>query len=162
MDVARTLFMVGALAATFVVSGSGEKPTIGGKPNLSGAWQMESSTAGDQSPTWTITQLQDTIRIKESVADRVTTDVECSTRAVDCATRVDGKEASVTFYFNGPVLVQFTRKGKDVTKVRRTLSEDGQKLTMEVTPYVPAGDPKTVILVRTAGQVEGQSSANVK
>ena len=159
----QILCIVGALAATFATSASAEQPMIEGKPDLSGAWKVESATAGDQSPTWIITQSENKIHIQESIAPgKVITDVECGTKAVDCPARVDGKDATVVFYFNGPMLVQLTRKGKDVTKVRRTLSEDGQKIKMEIFPYVPAGDPRTVVLVRAAGQGREQSSAKVQ
>jgi hypothetical protein len=161
--VTRTPCMLGVLGATFVIMAVGEQPMIEGKPDLSGAWQIETSTAGDQVPQWSIDQTLDKIHIKESLElGKVTTDVECGTKAVECPGRVDGKDASVVFYFNGPILVQITRKGKEVTKVRRTLSDDGQKITMEVIPYVPAGDPKTVVLVRAAGQPQQQSSAKVQ
>jgi hypothetical protein len=40
------------------------------------------------------------------------------------------------------------RRGKNVNRVRRTLSEDGQKMSVEMIPLLPAGKPHTTVLVR--------------
>ena len=145
------------LAAALAASATGEQPMINGKPDLSGKWQAESK--GSQ--TWVIEQAPDSVSILElTSADKTQTDVRCGLNGKECSGRVNGEDAKVVFYFNGPMLVQITTQGKNVSKTRRTLSEDGQRITVEYIPLVPEGKPETRVLVR-AQTSESQSAAQL-
>src|SRR4051812_1655745 len=112
---------IASLILTMALPVLAEQPTINGKPDFSGKWRLETTSDSSQ-PQWTIEQAPDTIYIRELTGDGKTdTDVRCSVRAKDCSGRVNGHDANVVFYYNGPMLVQFTRMGNKVTKVRRTM-----------------------------------------
>ena len=133
---------------------SAEKPMINGKPDFSGAWQAEASGTA----RWTIEQRPDGIAIREvSLSGKPITEVRCGVDGKECSGRVDGGDAATVFYFNGPMLVQMTTRKDKVTKTRRTLSPDGQRITMEVIPINPPGDTEKVVLVR-AGDSSAQTS----
>jgi hypothetical protein len=141
----RKYLLVAMLALLAVTASVAEQPTINGKPDFSGTWKAESN----DSVTWVIEQTEDSISIREMGADKkANTDVRCSTRGADCDGRVDGDLVKAAFYYNGPALVATMRRGKNVNRVRRTLSEDGQKMSVEMIPLLPAGKPHTTVLVR--------------
>jgi hypothetical protein len=137
---------VALLALLAVTPSMAEQPTINGKPDFSGTWKAESN----DSNTWVIEQTEDSISIREMGADKKTnTDIRCSTRGADCNGRVEGDDVKAAFYYNGPALVATMRRGKSVNRVRRTLSDDGQKMSVEMIPLLPAGKPHTIVLVRS-------------
>jgi hypothetical protein len=143
---ARKYQMVAILAFLAVTPSMAEQRTINGKPDFSGTWRAESK----DSVTLNIEQTADSISIREVGEDKkANTEVRCSTKGADCSGRVDGEEVTVAFYYNGPALVETVRRGSSVDRVRRTMSDDGQKLTVEVIPLVPAGKPHTTVLIRT-------------
>ena len=141
----RTYLVIPMLALLAVTPSIGEQPTINGKPDFSGTWKPESNDA----VTRVIEQTEDSISIREMGADKkLNTEVRCGTRGADCDGRVDGENVKAAFYYNGPALVATVRQGNNVNRVRHTLSDDGQKLTVETIPLVPAGKPQTVVLMR--------------
>jgi hypothetical protein len=136
-----------------------DQPTINGKPDFSGKWRLESSQESSAS-TSIIEQAPDTISIRELTAEgKAESELRCSVKAKDCSGKVNGRDANLVFYFNGPMLVQFTRMGSKVTKVRRTLSEDGKKMTVEVMPMEPYGKPEKLTLVRADATDQKTSTA---
>jgi hypothetical protein len=142
---ARKYQIVGILALLAVTPSMAEQRTINGKPDFSGTWKAESN----DSVTWNIEQTADSISIREIGEDKkANTEVRCNTKGADCAGRVDGDEVTVAFYYNGPALVETVRRGSSVDRVRRTISDDGQRMTVEVIPLLPAGKPHTTVLIR--------------
>jgi hypothetical protein len=141
----RKYLVVAMLALWAVTPSMAEQPTINGKPDFSGTWKAESNN----SVTSIIEQTEDSISIREIGANKkANTDVRCGTRGAECNGRVDGDDVKAAFYYNGPSLVATVRRGKSVNRVRRTLSDDGQKMSVEVIPLLPAGNPHTTVLVR--------------
>jgi hypothetical protein len=127
-----------------------------GKPDFTGTWQVEGKTT----EAVAIEQTEDNISIREVTdAGKAQTEVKCGMKGSECTGRVAGEEAKIVFYFSGPMLVQTTDNGKEVYRTRRTLSEDGKKITEEVVPIVPPGKPETRTLVKAAAATEVQSAA---
>ena len=132
-------------AALMLMAANAAQPTIEGKPDFSGTWRMESQ----DSKSWVIQQEPGSIHIRNAEgSEKEKTDVRCGLMGEECSGRIEGDKAKVVFYYNGPTLVQMTTRGKNVSKIRRTLSDDGNRITVEITPYVPAGDKETLVLVR--------------
>jgi hypothetical protein len=145
MRMARKYPVLTMLALLAVAPSPAEQRTINGKPDFSGTWKAESN----DSVTWKIEQTADSIWIREIGEDKkANTEVRCGTKGADCSGRVDGDEVTVAFYYNGPTLVQTVRRGSSVDRVRRTIADDGQRMTIEVIPLVPAGKPLTTVLIR--------------
>jgi hypothetical protein len=112
------------------------------KLDISGTWRLGSS-ASDSAKVIVIQQGVDEINIREvDTSGKVQTDVKCSTRGVECPIKINGDAAKVTYYFNGPTLVELVWRGKNVTKTRRSLSPDGEKMIVEVMAMNPPGDPE--------------------
>jgi hypothetical protein len=110
------------------------------RPNFSGKWKAEAN-AGES-----VEILQDEDSIRLAVAGQP--EIACNTMGKDCDVKLGGKPAKVSFYFNGPMLVEFRTEGERVTKIRRKLSEDGTRLTMEIMPLSPSGKTREVIWIR--------------
>jgi hypothetical protein len=126
------------------------------KPDFTGTWQVEGKTTEE----FAIEQTKDTISIRETAnSGKAQTEVKCGMKGSECTGRVAGEEAKIVFYFSGPMLVQTTDNGKEVYRTRRTLSDDGRKITEEVVPLVPPGKPETRMLVKAGAAAEVQSAA---
>lgn len=153
-----------ALLVFVAVAGTAwaEQPAISGKPDFSGKWRQESDPDNSRSALLIIEQASDTIWLRESSgSDRPETDLKCSVKAKDCSGRVKGHSANVVFYYNGDKLIQITRIGDNVTKIRRSLSADGETITVEIMPMAPYGKPEKVILVRS-DPAKDKTSASLK
>ena len=123
-----------------------------GKPDFSGKWQLEQK--GEQKSAGSmliIEQDASEIRLRDAqTATDAGTNVKCGTTGKECAAKVDGHDARVTFWYNGPTLEEMSTSGDNVTKIRRTISADGKKLEVEVLSIVPTGkDPEKLTFVRS-------------
>jgi hypothetical protein len=110
------------------------------KPNFSGTWRMEPGNS-ESAPLLKIEQNDSELKIS-SAAEKEKTELTCNTVGKECEGTMHGEHVRVSYWYNGPMLVQMVFEGKDndrVTETRRRLSEDGQKMTVEVIPIVPAG-----------------------
>lgn len=111
-------------------------------PDFSGSWKLNStqskikdSKLATECSKLTIEQKDTEISLSEADGQAI----HCSTGGKDCAK----KSSKVSFWFNGPKLVQMEysgHSGDHVTKRRLSLSPDGKTLQMEVIPISPAGD----------------------
>lgn len=111
-------------------------------PDLSGSWKL--NTAGSkikdqklstECAKLTIAQKDESITLSESDGKPIV----CTTAGKECQT----KGLKVSFWYNGPKLVQMEIKGhagEQIRKRRLSLSADGKTLEMEVIPISPAGD----------------------
>jgi hypothetical protein len=124
------------------------------KPNLSGTWQLDASKSEFHngkidSATWVIDERNNSIRISETEKGK-TIEVQCTTDGKDCKTGGDNK-ATTSFWYNGPMLVEFETKGDLVTRYRMTLSEDGKTLKAETTSIVPQNNQMDVLVFKKQG-----------
>ena len=121
------------------------------KPNFSGKWRMEAPNT-EVAPILTIDQNESELRMSSAQEQKENTDLACNTMGRECEATVHGERVKVSYYYNGPMLVEMVFEGKNnerVTKTRRTLSEDGNKMTVEVIPMVPSGkDLYKLVFVR--------------
>ena len=115
------------------------------KPNLSGTWRLEqgSQVVDGILPAITIVQKESELHVSDASAKPDSGSViKCNTVGKQCEAKLGGDPIKVSYWFNGPVLVEMLSFGKDgdrVVKTRRSLSEDGKKMTVEMIQIVPAG-----------------------
>jgi hypothetical protein len=126
------------------------------KPTLTGEWQPESS--GAQGPKLSIHLQTDRIELKDlAAADDRKTEIVCSTKGKECEAKIAGEPVRLSYYFNGPVLVEMAYYGKNndrIVRTRRSLSEDGTKMNVEVMEVTTGKSPETQVFVRSAVQAK--------
>lgn len=116
------------------------------RPDLSGTWRLE----GNEAETLVITQSQDEVSISNKAA--AGTVVKCGMSGKACDGTIDGEKVSVSYWFNGPTLVEMATGGKRkdrVVKTRRSLSSDGQKMEVEVIPIAPVGKSEKLTYLKS-------------
>ena len=124
-----------------------------GRPTFTGKWQLDPASSQIHSRisndlVWTIDQQEDGIHFLQS-GTGAALDVTCGTRGADCKTKEAGKPVTVSFWFNGPALVEMETEGKGeaITKRKMQLSDDGSSITVEVTHIMPEGrSPEKYVL----------------
>jgi hypothetical protein len=125
------------------------------RPGFSGTWHVDTASCELHSRispalTWKIDQKDEDIHFVESASDKGSLiDVTCGTRGADCKTKEAGKPVTVSFWYNGPALVEMETEGKGVavTKRKIQLSSDGSSLIVEVTHILPEGrTPEKIVL----------------
>ncbi|MGO9255316.1 MAG: hypothetical protein ACLQU1_03290 [Bryobacteraceae bacterium] len=123
-----------------------------GRPDLNGVWQLDSSGLPGESKlkseTLVIHQSEDSVQISEDRTGKngkeFKDDIQCNTMGQECKL----KNAQVSLWYNGSILVLVETHNDVVTKTRFTSSEDGKTLNMEVTHMAP-GNPRTENLTFT-------------
>jgi len=129
-------------------------------PGIAGNWKLDAAKSDLDSTNKDFSLLieknDQTVHIKETRGPNAPEDVSeftCDTMGRECAMR-DGKEkATVSVYYNGPMLVVLKthgRKGSVVEKQRFSLPDAANTLLLELMPIEPEG--KTQKLVFTKSQ----------
>jgi hypothetical protein len=133
------------------------------KPNLSGTWrvQQDAQLVDGVLPAITIVQNESDLHLSDASSKKNNSSViDCNTIGKQCEATLDGHPVKVSYWFNGPVLVEMLYLGKDnerVVKTRRSLSDDGQKMTVEMIQIVPPGkSPVKAVFVREQHVASGQ------
>jgi hypothetical protein len=129
------------------------------KPDFTGTWHLD---GGGSESAVTIKQSEGTIQVSTGSEKGDATQVTCNTVGRECNAQIAGEAAKVTYYYNGPMLVEMVYAGKNgarVTKTRRTLAAEGDKMTVEVIPMAPAGKSTKFVYVRDAPVTSPQSAA---
>ena len=133
------------------------------KPNLSGTWRLErdSQVIEGVLPAITIVQKESELQVSdasENASESVV--INCNTKGKECEGKLGGHQVKISYWFNGPVLVEMISFGKDndrVLKTRRSLSDDGQKMTVEIIQIVPPGkSPVKTVFVRDQKVIASQ------
>jgi hypothetical protein len=131
---------IGLLAAAAMIVFVQSSANAQDHPDFSGNWklntaasQIKDSKLASECAQLTITQKDSSIALAETGGQSV----ECSISGKECAS----KEVKVSFWFNGPKLVEMEYKGHagHARKRRLTLADDGKSLRMEVIPITPEG-----------------------
>jgi hypothetical protein len=133
------------------------------RPDLNGKWRLNPSLSEVHSQlpsdfTWRIEQSDSAIHlVQQGQEGKQSGDIRCATDGKDCKIKDEGHSATVSFYYNGPVLVELETEGQSaVTKKRMQVSSDGTTLTVNVIHIVPADKPQEkLVLTRettTAGR----------
>lgn len=117
------------------------------KPDLSGKWRATGND--DNAGHISIEQNGRDIQIV-SAADQ--TEISCNTIGKECEAKLSGEPVKVSYWYNGPTLVQMVFEGKNrdhVTETKRTLAPDGKTMTVEITQLAPsAKSPERVVYIR--------------
>ena len=111
------------------------------RSSLFGNWQGQEE--GGVPTSWSLKQEGEQVRLTEVRGDEKTVDLECNTVGRECALNAAGKPVVVSMWFNGPSLVEMETRSPKVLQRRFTVSEDGNKLEIEVTPISPPGKAET-------------------
>ena len=113
------------------------------RTKLIGTWQLQSGSDKDGS-LWTLETKTDGLRIVRSQNNQTLAEFECNTVGKDCDVKDSGHHVKVSFYYNGPKLVEFETRGSDVVKWRFGITGQGDTMEVEEIPVSPAG--KTEVL----------------
>jgi hypothetical protein len=124
------------------------------RPDLSGKWQLE----GSKEVVWSIEQQGDNIHIAQiAPTGAAKTEIDCNTFGKECQSTFEGDRAKVTYYYNGPALVEMRIEGDRVTKTLRKLTEDGGKMTVEIQHIVPSKTAEKLTYIRQQDQPKTSS-----
>jgi hypothetical protein len=122
---------------------------------FSGTWHIDAASSQIHSHispelTWKIDQKDEGIHFVEMASEKGSMlDVTCGVRGADCKTKEAGKPVTVSFWYNGPALVEMETEGKGeaITKRKMQLSDDGTSMIVEVTHILPEGrTPEKIVL----------------
>jgi hypothetical protein len=118
------------------------------KPDFSGTWRVEGGEGKHSGIT--IQQSGTDWNMESAGTGDSKTQVTCTTMGKQCDGKLSGEDVKVSYWFNGATLIEMAVEGKDrITETRRTLSDDGNKMFVEVISIVPAGrSPEKLVLVR--------------
>lgn len=125
--------------------------TAGDHPDFSGSWKLNSSQSKIKDSKLATECAKVTIEQKEAEISLSEADghaIHCSTAGKDC----ESKSSNVSFWFNGPKLVQIEYAGHAGDHVRKrllSLSADGKSMQMEVIPISPAGETSLLAFDKT-------------
>ena len=113
------------------------------RPSFSGTWQFDATkselhSSKISSAIWVIEEGDNSIHISQTENGKAKkTELQCTTDGKECKFPGDRRDS---FWFNGPMLVDMETKNDHVIRYRMKISDDGKKLTVEVTPIVPQSD----------------------
>jgi hypothetical protein len=113
------------------------------RDKIVGAWLTEGSVDSGAA-SWVLERDGDTIHVTELQNGEKQSEFKCNTKGRECDAKDSGRPAKVSFWFNGPKLVQMETRGSEVFKRRFSASNGGEALEVEVIPIVPQG--KAVVL----------------
>jgi hypothetical protein len=133
------------------------------RPDLNGVWRLEPTqseihTHVPSQFTWKIEQSETAIHLIQRLGDK-NDDLRCATDGKDCKVKDDGHPATISFYYNGPVLVELESQGANrdtVTKKRFSVSPDGSHLTVDVIHVMPTGKPPEKLVLSKQPATGGQ------
>lgn len=113
------------------------------RPDFSGKWR---TTGGD---VLIIEQTGDDLVLRSAEGSDRATKVTCNTMGKQCEGTLKGDSAKVSYWYNGPALIEMAIEGKNVKETRRRLSTDGKQMAVEVITIAPAGkDPEKLVFSR--------------
>lgn len=112
------------------------------RQKLIGSWEPQGTAENTSSSSWSFSPAKDSIRVTQLEGGNKVADFACGTAGTACEVKTAGKKATVSMWFNGPLLVEMETKGSDVVK-RRFKILQGDVMEMEVIPIVPGGKTET-------------------
>jgi hypothetical protein len=104
---------------------------------LAGTWDLDGKTG------WKLAPTSDGVHFTYTRGGQTLADFECNTSGKDCPIKMEGKKATVSVYFNGPMLVMMETRGSEVTKYRFGALANGNEMQVEVTPLTAGGKAET-------------------
>jgi len=122
--------MVGLAALIFGVAAFADDID---RAKLMGGWESQSAT-GSNRETWLFEAKSDAVHITYLQGDKKLAEFECDTDGKDCATKVAGRPAKVSLWFNGSKLVELETRGSEVVKRRFAVAGAGDEMDLEIIP----------------------------
>ena len=113
------------------------------RQKLIGSWEQQGAAENSSASSWIFSAANNSIRVTQLEGSNKVTDFTCGTAGASCEVKTAGKKATVSMWFNGPLLVEMETKGSDVVKRRFKILPQGDVMEMEVIPIVPGGKTET-------------------
>jgi hypothetical protein len=113
------------------------------RQKLIGSWELQGAAENSPASSWTFSTANNSIRVTQLEGGNKVADFACGTGGTSCEVKASGKKATVSMWFNGPLLVEMETKGSDVVKRRFKILPQGDVMEMEVIPIVPSGKTET-------------------
>ena len=114
---------------------------------LIGSWESENAPLDSLSANWTFSEQGESLRVTQQEGTSKVANFECDTDGVSCDVKVSGKRAMVSWWFNGPKLVELETKGSEVVKRRFQIISPGDVagdvMEMELIHVVPSEKTET-------------------
>jgi|SRR5664279_5050254 len=117
------------------------------RANIAGIWELQTGGAKDPGErageSWILETKEDAVHITRIDDGHKLAEFECNTLGRECEVKDSGHSAKVTFWFNGPKLVQLETRGSRTVKRRFSTVDQGNAMDVEEIPMSPEG--KTVV-----------------
>ncbi len=134
------------LGLSVLLCGMATADDVGDRAKLEGSWRLESASA-EAGPAWSFIRQGDSLQVTEIENGNKIADFKCPTDGKSCDVKVSGKKATVSFWYNGPKLVELETQGSDVLERRFVPGDDSMEV--EVMPMVPSGKLETTKFKRS-------------
>jgi hypothetical protein len=112
--------------------------------HISGTWRLSS----DKTTQLLLDLKDDSIHVKESKGAETLADYTCNTMGKECKVKEQGHAAMVSYWFNGPKLVEMKVRGSNVVKRRFELDDGGKTLKVELNQIVPNSSHENLTFAR--------------
>jgi hypothetical protein len=127
-----SLCLIFAAAATLAFADDSDD-----RSKLIGKWQE----AAGSGAVWSLAGTQSELHVAEWRNGEKIADYKCNAMGRECKVKESGKDAVVSFWYNGSKLVQMETRGNEVTK-RRFSPGGSDTIEIETIPIVPNGKPE--------------------
>ncbi len=127
-------------------------------PNMSGTWKLDPARSEldrtNKNLALVVEEKAQKIHIKETRGPNPKEDVSeftCGTLGRECPMQDGGYKATVSVYYNGPLLVVLKthgRKDSSVEKQQFSLSPTGDSLVLEITHIEPEGKAERLVFTK--------------
>jgi len=111
------------------------------RAKLVGSWQLADSANAKESQSWSFQEKGDTVHVTNVAGPKTVMDFDCDSMGHDCVVKDNGHSAKMSFYYDGPKLIQMETKGSST--LRRTFVVTGNGDTMDMVQETFAPNPKT-------------------
>ncbi len=135
------------LALALLLCGTVFADDMSDRAKLLGSWLPEGDS-GQGIAAWSFNQQGDSMEVTETESGNKVAEFKCGTDGKSCEVKISGKKATVSFWYNGPKLVELEAQGSGVIE-RRFVPGDGS-MEVEVVPMVPSGKTETTKFKRSA------------
>jgi len=131
------MYTAAALFALLPLAAVAQADNQTDRAKLVGSWVLVSG--GGPAAAWTFTTNADGLHVTEREGTETVADFECNLGGRDCDVKVSGHKATISMYYNGPVLVELEAKGDKVVKRRFSILPSGTSMKLEVLPVSGRG-----------------------
>jgi hypothetical protein len=137
-----------SLAALFCASACADAADDdAGRAKLIGSWQVSSNAQG---AAWTFSYTIDSVKVTQIEGGNTIADFACGVDGKECQVKIAGKKATVSFWFNGPRLVEVETRGSNVVKRRFGVGTPDDVMELEIMPMSSSAKNETLKFKRLA------------